>query len=274
MPSRVRCTEKTKTSTTAGMLARSNQLQRLRSRVALCASRHFANLALASRLADELNKMRTSVATTVPGLAANVPGASSQHSTSFAVPPSVFCAPAGQDVVTGVRPPEARGDLAELGRQLEQQIAVVFGVPSALVSDGGKFAQSTSAQLYAFNAMVTNLATHLSRLLTDCYRFSVDASEGVELVVASQVLRDVAEVSSLYSSGMVSREAVVGMAMRSLGADEDAVAAEEARAAARDEADAQAAKAPTAATEASAEASLASAEAAVATADDASSSDA
>jgi len=116
-----------------------------------------------------------------------------------------------------------------------------------------------AAQLFAFNSQVANLAKHLSAILTATYRYAIGDVTGAELVVSPTPLRDIQEVANLVSSGVATREGVVGMALRSLGVQEDEIVAEEERARERDEADVKAKAASTTEVEARAVAAEASA---------------
>lgn len=94
---------------------------------------HFESLVVASRLADELNKERSERRNKEQQQQQQQRGVDAVGRPPDALPVSLFCAPAGQQVVSGLRAPEARPDLAALVKQRIEQIAVAFSVPSALV---------------------------------------------------------------------------------------------------------------------------------------------
>jgi len=58
-------------------------------------------------------------------------------------PPRLFACPEKQEVVTGLRPPEARSDLNELLRYCNESIAAAMGVPASVVFEG-KFSSNSS----------------------------------------------------------------------------------------------------------------------------------
>ncbi len=63
-----------------------------------------------------------------------------------AQPPMLFASPNGQQVVSGVRPPDARSDLVELIRVVNDHIAAAMGVPASVIFEG-KFSSNSMSQL-------------------------------------------------------------------------------------------------------------------------------
>jgi len=198
--------------------------------------RHFQHLALASKLAAELNRERTTSGGG-GGQGSPAAAAAASQSSAYAVPPALFLVPNGQDVASGIRPPECRTDLVPLAAQIEQIVGTAFSVPAALLNNRARFAGNVSAQLFSFNSYVASLGMHLSQLLTQAYRAAVDNSE-VELVVRPTPLRSMEELTALFASGLLTREALVPLAVRTIGLDEHEAEAEVQRAAARDATDA------------------------------------
>ena len=143
--------------------------------------------------------------------------------------------------------PEARTDLTALVKQRIEQIAVAFSVPSALVSEGSRFAQHASTQLWSFNARVSSLSHHLGTLLTQVYQH-LTGDDTAMLVVTPRPLRSIAELLDVHKAKTLTRTTLTPLVMAELGiGTEDAIEAElkrqEEEAAAEEGAAAQAAAA-------------------------------
>ena len=52
------------------------------------------------------------------------------------MPPQLFTCPERQQVVPGVRPPEARSDLVDLMRVVNDHIGAAMGVPASVIFEG------------------------------------------------------------------------------------------------------------------------------------------
>ena len=63
-----------------------------------------------------------------------------------AQPPMLFASPNGQQIVPGVRPPDARSDLVDLIRVVNDHIAAAMGVPASVIFEG-KFSSNSMSQL-------------------------------------------------------------------------------------------------------------------------------
>jgi hypothetical protein len=58
----------------------------------------------------------------------------------------MFSVPDKQNVVPGVRPPEARSDLVDLARMVNDHVCASMGVPASVVFEG-KFSSNSMSQL-------------------------------------------------------------------------------------------------------------------------------
>jgi hypothetical protein len=58
------------------------------------------------------------------------------------LPPNLFACPDKQQVVPGVRPPEARSDLVDLMRVVNDHISAAMGVPASVIFEGARCAPS------------------------------------------------------------------------------------------------------------------------------------
>ena len=61
------------------------------------------------------------------------------------LPPNLFACPDRQQVVPGVRPPEARSDLVDIMRCVNDHIAAAMGVPASVIFEG-KFSSNSMSQ--------------------------------------------------------------------------------------------------------------------------------
>ena len=95
------------------------------------------SLALQAKMMQMINRLQTTNAdgTNRPGGASAVPA----H-VPPPMPPQLFACPDRQQVVPGVRPPEARSDLVELMRVVNDHIAASMGVPASVIFEGTRSA--------------------------------------------------------------------------------------------------------------------------------------
>lgn len=133
---------------------------------------------------------------------------------------------AGQTIVPGVRPPEARNDLVEVRAQLGQRVSTAFGVPSAFLNEGARFSANASCQLRAFNSTTQSLATFLNSVLSQTYDFIYGTADGQRVVVTPQQVTPLEEIVGLFTSQLVSREAVAPVAMQLVGLTKQEIEAE------------------------------------------------
>jgi len=90
------------------------------------------NLATTAKLMQMINRMQTTDQTgrerpAASGGVTHVPPP---------MPPQLFTCPERQQVVPGVRPPEARSDLVDLMRTINDHIAAALGVPASVIFEG------------------------------------------------------------------------------------------------------------------------------------------
>ena len=98
-------------------------------------------LALQAAMMRKINALQTTNSD------ANRPGGSSSVPTHVPppMPPQLFACPDRQQVVPGVRPPEARSDLVDLMRVVNDHIAAALGVPASVIFEG-KFSSNSMSQ--------------------------------------------------------------------------------------------------------------------------------
>ena len=99
------------------------------------------SLAMQAQMMAAINRLQTTNADpNRPGGASAVPA----H-VPPPVPPQLFACPERQQVVPGVRPPEARSDLVDLMRVVNDHIAAALGVPASVIFEG-KFSSNSMSQ--------------------------------------------------------------------------------------------------------------------------------
>ena len=98
------------------------------------------SLALQAQMMATINRLQTSDAGARPGGTSAVP----TH-VPPALPPNLFACPDRQQIVPGVRPPEARSDLVDLMRVVNDHIAAAMGVPASVIFEG-KFSSNSMSQ--------------------------------------------------------------------------------------------------------------------------------
>jgi len=133
------------------------------------------------------------------------------------LPPNLFACPDRQQVVPGVRPPEARSDLVDLMRVVNDHIAAAMGVPASVIFEG-KFSSNSMSQLQLLNSTIQSIAISVNKVLTATYHACYgDAKEGDELTLLTAPLCSTAELQSLFEAGVVDIESALPAALHSLG---------------------------------------------------------
>ena len=89
-----------------------------------------------------INRLQTTNPVQQPGSA---PAPSAPAHVPPPMPPQLFACPDRQQVVPGVRPPEARSDLVDLMRVVNDHIAAAMGVPASVIFEG-KFSSNSMSQ--------------------------------------------------------------------------------------------------------------------------------
>lgn len=99
------------------------------------------SLSLSVRLCQMLNRIQTTDAAGRP-----MDPAVRNPAVPPELPPRMFSVPDKQTVVPGVRPPEARSDLVDLARMVNDHVCASMGVPASVVFEG-KFSSNSMSQL-------------------------------------------------------------------------------------------------------------------------------
>ena len=152
------------------------------------------------------------------------------------LPPNLFACPDRQQVVPGVRPPEARSDLVDIMRCVNDHIAAAMGVPASVIFEG-KFSSNSMSQLQVrpdvptqqhkftpacsqlLNGTIQSIAIAVNKVLTATYHAVYDdAKEGDELTLLTAPLCSTAELQSLFEAGVIDIESALPAALHSLGA--------------------------------------------------------
>ena len=155
-----------------------------------------------------------------------VPGAQNGHSPGLLhspaaqtahvpppLPPTLFAAPEKHQVVPGVRPPEARSDLVDLMRVVNDHIAAAMGVPASVIFEG-KFSSNSMSQLQLLNSTIQSIAISVNKVLTATYHACYDdAKEGDELTLLTAPLCSTAELQSLFEAGVIDIESALPAAL-------------------------------------------------------------
>ena len=89
-----------------------------------------SSLATQARMMALINRLQTTNPVQQPGSA---PAPSAPAHVPPPMPPQLFACPERQQVVPGVRPPEARSDLVDLMRVVNDHIAAAMGVPASVI---------------------------------------------------------------------------------------------------------------------------------------------
>ena len=147
------------------------------------ASERTNQLALATRLAAELNRVRT---THDPNL-----GSSSQAPTNLPpeIPPRLFALPKDQALVPNALQPTARGDLEALIRMSNESVACSMGVPASVIFEG-KFSSNSMSQLQLLNTTVASIALSVNDVLSQTYRaiYGGSSEDSEELILRTAQL--------------------------------------------------------------------------------------
>ena len=99
------------------------------------------SLSLSVRLCQILNRIQTTDAAGRP-----MDPSARNPAVPPELPPRMFSVPDKQTVVPGVRRPEARSDLVELARMVNDHVCASMGVPASVVFEG-KFSSNSMSQL-------------------------------------------------------------------------------------------------------------------------------
>ena len=171
-------------------------------------------LAMQAKMMQMINRLQTTNATD-PNRAG---GASSVPShVPPPLPPHLFACPDRQQVVPGVRPPEARSDLVDIMRCVNDHIAAALGVPASVIFEG-KFSSNSMSQLQLLNGTIQSIAIAVNKVLTATYHAVYDdAPEGDELVLLTAPLCSTAELQALFEAGVIDIESALPAALHSLG---------------------------------------------------------
>lgn len=105
---------------------------------------HAANLSLSMRMCNLLNRIQTHNVDASGSANASVPPP--QTHVPPEVPPRLFTVPDKHVVVPNLKPPEARSDLVDLIRVVNDHIAAAMGVPASVIFEG-KFSSNSMSQL-------------------------------------------------------------------------------------------------------------------------------
>jgi len=171
------------------------------------------NLALQAKMMATINRLQTTDTSGRPGGSSAVPA----H-VPPPMPPQLFACPDRQQVVPGVRPPEARSDLVDIMRCVNDHIAAALGVPASVIFEG-KFSSNSMSQLQLLNGTIQSIAIAVNKVLTATYHAVYDdAKEGDELTLLTAPLCSTAELQSLFEAGVIDIESALPAALHSLGA--------------------------------------------------------
>ena len=172
------------------------------------------SLALQAQMMQMINRLQTTNVDTNnrPGGASAVPA----H-VPPPMPPQLFACPDRQQVVPGVRPPEARSDLVDLMRVVNDHIAAAMGVPASVIFEG-KFSSNSMSQLQLLNSTIQSIAISVNKVMTATYHAVYDdAKEGDELTLLTAPLCSTAELQALFEGGVIDIESALPAALHSLG---------------------------------------------------------
>ena len=172
------------------------------------------NLALQAKMMATINRLQTT------DMSGSRPGGSSSVPSHVPppLPPNLFACPDRQQVVPGVRPPEARSDLVDIMRCVNDHIAAALGVPASVIFEG-KFSSNSMSQLQLLNGTIQSIAIAVNKVLTATYHAVYDdAKEGDELTLLTAPLCSTAELQSLFEAGVIDIESALPAALHSLGA--------------------------------------------------------
>jgi hypothetical protein len=172
------------------------------------------NLALQAKMMATINRLQTT------DMSGGRPGGSSSVPSHVPppLPPNLFACPDRQQVVPGVRPPEARSDLVDIMRCVNDHIAAALGVPASVIFEG-KFSSNSMSQLQLLNGTIQSIAIAVNKVLTATYHAVYDdAKEGDELTLLTAPLCSTTELQALFEAGVIDIESALPAALHSLGA--------------------------------------------------------
>ena len=98
-------------------------------------------LAMQAKMMQVINRLQT---TNQPTGTSTGSGGAPAH-VPPPMPPQLFACPDRQQVVPGVRPPEARSDLVDLIRVVNDHVAASMGVPASVIFEGARIAHPNRA---------------------------------------------------------------------------------------------------------------------------------
>jgi len=196
------------------------------------ASERTNQLALSTRLAAELNRVRTT----------HDPNAGSSSSAPVNLPPEIpprlFALPEKQVLVPNALQPNARTDLEALMRMSNENIACAMGVPASVIFEGKFSSNSMSQYVVAFdsnpsldlslashafltfctpfahrlqllNTTVASIGLTVNDILTQTYRAVYGSPDEDELILITAPLAACAEVQALYTGGLIDFESAM-----------------------------------------------------------------
>jgi len=174
-------------------------------------------LDIASKMANEINRMRTIIQGTNGGI-----GQAQSSHLPPEVPPRLFALPEKQQLVPNALQPQSRSDLEHLMRLANDHVAAALGVPASVLFEG-RFSSNTASQIQLLNTTIAALATFVNTVISTCYR-TIYNSEDDELCLVVNPLSSVTEVQGLFTSGIIDYETAIPSAMHALGCTEREIA--------------------------------------------------
>ena len=181
------------------------------------AAERTSQLALTAKLAQELNRVRT---TNADPHAIN---SAAPASIPPEIPPRLFALPKEQQLVPNALQPSARTDLDALQRAANEAIACAMGVPASVIFEG-KFSANSMSQLQLLNTTVASIALIINQVLTATYGAIYGGSDD-ELILRTAPLSATTEIQSLYQAQLIDYESALPAALHSLGASSEEISA-------------------------------------------------
>jgi hypothetical protein len=180
------------------------------------AAERTQQLALTAKLAQELNRVRTTNPDPTAVNSAPPPPLPPE------VPPRLFALPERQVLVPNALQPNARTDLEALMRAANESIACAMGVPASVIFEG-KFSANSMSQLQLLNTTVSSISLAVNEVLTKTYHAIYGGSDDTELVLRTAPLAATAEVQSLYQAQIIDYESAMPAALHSLGCSSEEI---------------------------------------------------
>ena len=174
-------------------------------------------LDIASKMANEINRMRTIIQDAHGGL-----GKAQSSHLPPEIPPRLFALPEKQQLVPNALQPQSRGDLEHLMRLANDHVAAALGVPASVLFEG-RFSSNTASQVQLLNTTIAAIATFVNTVLSTCYR-TIYNSEDDELCLVVNPISSVSEIQGLFSNGIIDYETAIPSAMHALGCTEREIA--------------------------------------------------